>query len=66
VVTTIPFDILLAVAFWNALIFGGGWYGERLLHRHHRGIALRVLQESRLPYAWRERIVIAIYWLYPL
>lgn len=58
--------VLLTVVFWNALAFGGGWYGEKLLHRHHRRIALKVLQDTRLPYPWRERIVTAIYWLYPL
>jgi hypothetical protein len=65
VVTTIPLYLLLSVVFWNVLAFGGGWYGEKLLHRHHRQIALKVLQQSRLPWAWRERIVDAIYRLYP-
>ena len=65
-ITAIPFDLLLTVIFWNGLVFGGGWYGEKLLHRHHRQIALKVLQETRLPWRWRERIVRALYWLYPL
>jgi hypothetical protein len=66
VVTDTPFYVLLTVVFYNGLVFGGGWYGEKLLHRYHRRIALRVLQESRLPWRWREWIVQAIYWLYPL
>jgi hypothetical protein len=65
VVTDTPFYILLSVIFWNGLVFGGGWYGEKLLHRHRHRIARAVLQEQRLSWLWRERIVTALYWLYP-
>jgi hypothetical protein len=65
VVTDTPFYLLLTVVVYNALVFGGGWYGEKLLYRHRHRIARAVLQDSRLPWSWRERIVGALYWLYP-
>jgi hypothetical protein len=65
-VATDALYILLTVVFLNALAFGGGWYGEKLLYRHRHRIAHTVLQQRRLPWPWREWIVKALYRLYPL
>lgn len=64
-ITAIPFDLLLSVIVWNGLAVGGGWYAEKLLHRHRRRIAHAVLQQPHLPWAWREKIVTALHYLYP-
>lgn len=64
--TDTPIYVLFAVVFWNALAFGAGVYGERLLYRHRHRIARGVLQRSALPWRWREQIVGLLYRLYPL